>query len=92
MLDLADYVLVTTDRIKDYYIRKYGLSSSKVICLPNLLPRWWIDGKFDPVKKVADFKAHKKTKLKIGVISSASHWNVQKLKDDNGQLVKDDFD
>lgn len=92
MLDLADYVLVTTDRIRDYYSKKYELPVQKVICLPNLLPRWWIDGKFDPRKKVEDFKKHKRSKLKIGVVSSASHWNVEKLKDDNGELVKDDFD
>lgn len=92
MLSLSDIVIVTTDRIRQYYISKYSLAPDKVKCVPNLLPRWWIDGKFDPRKKVEDFKAHKKSKLKIGVVSSASHWNLEKMKDADGNVIKDDFD
>lgn len=92
MLDLVDYVLVTTDRIREYYSKKYSLPIQKIICIPDLMPRWWMDGKFDPRKKVEDFKKHKKNKLRIGIVSSASHWNIDKLKDENGNLIKDDFD
>ena len=85
-------MLVTTDRIREYYSKKYSLPIEKIMCIPDLMPRWWMDGKFDPRKKVEDFKNHKKSKLRIGIISSSSHWNVDRLKDDNGNLIKDDFD
>ena len=62
------------------------------MCIPDLMPRWWMDGKFDTRKKVEDFKNHKKSKLRIGIISSSSHWNVERLKDKDGNLIKDDFD
>lgn len=85
-------MLVTTDRIREYYSKKYSLPIEKIMCIPDLMPRWWMDGKFDPRKKVEDFKNHKKSKLRIGVISSSSHWNIERLKDSNGNLIKDDFD
>lgn len=92
MLHLCDFVLVTTSRIKQYYVEKYGVEEHKVMCIPNLLPKWWIGGKFDLQKKLDGFKTRKKSKIRVGVVSSASHWNCDKRRDADGEVIRDDFD
>jgi hypothetical protein len=52
MLNISDLVVVTTDYIKKYYNRKYGVPLSNIVAAPNLLPRWWFGDRYDPEKKV----------------------------------------
>lgn len=81
MLDRSDFVIVTTDRLKRYYIEKYGVDRNNFIVIPNLLPRSWAYGLFNPELKVKQFEATKATnKIRIGIISSASHFNVSGCK------------
>lgn len=91
MLNASDQVIVTTNHIKEYYHKTFGVPLEKIVALPNLLPRWWIGDKYDPNKKLAQFQ-HFKAKPRIGVVSSASHFNLEGITDESGQLVKDDFD
>lgn len=91
MLNESDFVVVTTKHIKEYYHRKYGVPLERIIAVPNLLPRWWYGDRYDPVKKIAQFQ-HFKSKPRIGIISSLSHYNIENEKDENGNPVKDDFD
>ena len=77
MLHLSDFVLVTTGAIREYYCKRYELSPEKVLCIPNLLPRWWIGKHYSKTYSVEKFKSHKKAgKLRVGVISSGSHYNI----------------
>lgn len=91
MLNVADLVVVTTDYIKDYYHRKYGVSLERIVAIPNLLPRWWFGDKYDPQDKVAQFSKFK-SRPRIGVISSLSHYNMKDKRGADGKPVPDDFD
>lgn len=53
MLNVSDLVIVTTDYIKNYYHRKFGVPLERLISVPNLLPRWWYGDRYDKDKKVA---------------------------------------
>jgi hypothetical protein len=79
MLNVSDFVVVTTDYIKQYYNKKYGVPLQNIIAVPNLLPRWWFGDRYDPDKKVEQFKKFK-SRPRIGIISSLSHYNVDELR------------
>lgn len=91
MLNASDFVVVTTKHIKEYYNRRYGVPMEKLVAVPNLLPHWWYGDKYHLEAKVAQFD-HFKSRPRIGVISSLSHYNLDGVKDENGNLIKDDFD
>lgn len=91
MMNACDLVTVTTTYIKDYYNRKFGVPLEKIKAVPNLLSRMWIGDRYDMPRKVEQFR-HYKSKPRIGIISSLSHYNIEKYKDENGELVKDDMD
>lgn len=100
MLNAADFVITTTDHIKDVYHEKYGVPYENMIALPNLLPKYLFGGKFNVEEKIDQFKKNK-AKPRIGIVSSLSHYNVDGVrqdkdgfacrlhKDKNGQPIKD---
>jgi hypothetical protein len=59
MLNTADFVTVTTDYIKNFYHKHYNVPYENIIAIPNLLPRFWFDDKYDVDKKVEQFKKNK---------------------------------
>ena len=81
LLDAADFVTTTTDYIRDYYCRKYSLPKDKVIAVPNLLPKYLFFDRYDVEKKIQQFKMVK-SKPRIGIISSLSHYNVDDVRID----------
>ena len=89
MLRESDFILTTTNYIKNYYHRVYDVPLDHIIALPNLLPRWWASGLYDKDKKVQQFVNSKKGKNRprVGFISSLSHFNldnVHRMKDGSG--------
>jgi hypothetical protein len=86
MLNASDFVLTTTDYIKEYYHRVYGVPLENIIALPNLLPRWWIGNFYDNAKQTENFRKNKK-KLRVGIISSLSHYNIDNLFEDENNYV-----
>lgn len=91
MLDKSDIVVVTTKYIKEYYARKYDIPIKKIVAVPNLLPRWWYGDRYQPNIKTQQFQDNK-SKPRIGIVSSLSHYNIDHVKDETGQIAKDDFD
>lgn len=92
MLNNADFVLTTTDYIKEYYHKTYGVPLENIIAIPNYLPNWWIGGKYNKEESVENFKKFK-NKPRIGMISSLSHYNIDNIKQDkNGLAVYPDVD
>lgn len=79
MLNVSDFVVVTTDHIKQYYHNKYGVPYENILAVPNLLPKWWFGDRYEPAKKIEQFKKFK-AKPRIGIISSLSHYNVDRLR------------
>jgi glycosyltransferase involved in cell wall biosynthesis len=85
MLQATDFLLVTTDYIKDYYVRKFEVDESKVLVIPNYLPKWWMGQYYDLKKSVANYDKYKK-RPRIGCIASSTHYDT---KNNNGGV--DDF-
>lgn len=88
MLNDADFVTVTTDYIKNFYHEHYGVPMPNIIAVPNLLPKWWFGDRYDPDKKTDQFRKNK-SKPRIGIVSSLSHYNVDNVMEDkNGLAVR----
>lgn len=87
MLNNADFVLVTTDYIKNYYHERYGVPLENIIAIPNYLPRWWCGSYFNKDRSLENFRKSKK-RPRIGIISSLSHYNLDGVKEDEtGSVV-----
>ena len=86
MLNTADFVTVTTDRIKNFYHEHYGVPLENIIAVPNLLPRWWFGDKYNVQMKVDQFKKFK-SKPRIGIVSSLSHYNIDNVMEDKNGLA-----
>jgi hypothetical protein len=77
MLNSADFLLTTTDYLKEAFHKYYDVPYDNILTIPNYMPKWWIGGKYDPERKVEQFRRHKAAgKPRIGVISSLSHFNI----------------
>lgn len=81
MLNAADFVTVTTDYIKNFYHEYYGVPLENIISIPNLLPRWWFGDRYDLDEKLKQFSFFK-AKPRIGIVSSLSHYNIDKVRQD----------
>lgn len=79
MLNTADFVIVTTKYLKDYYNKKYGVPIENLIAVPNFLPRWWFGDKYD-IEQSVNLRNKFKNKPRIGIVSSLSHYNVDKVR------------
>ena len=86
MLNAADFVTVTTDYIRNFYHEHYGVPLENIIAVPNLLPRWWFGDRFNPEEKARQFGKFK-TKPRIGIVSSLSHYNVDNVMEDKNGLA-----
>lgn len=85
ILNAVDFMTVTTEGLKNYYVTKCGLNPNKVIVIPNYLPRWWIGEAYDVNKKKLEFNKYK-NRPRILLPLSTSHYDVEGI---NG--YKDDF-
>lgn len=81
MLNEADIVTVTTDYIKESYNKYYDVPLDKIVSLPNMLPRFLFGDRYNPNLKIEQFKKNK-SKPRIGVVSSLSHYNISDVRKD----------
>ncbi len=80
-LSAADFLLVTTNELKQYYIDKYNVDPNNFIIIPNMLPRSWAYGYYNEMERMAIFNDRKdKKKIRVGLICSASHFNCEELR------------
>lgn len=88
MLSAADFITVTTDYLKEVYHDIYGVPLENIIALPNLLPKYLFGDRYEPNKKVKQFEKNKqKRKLRIGIVSSLSHFNIDGVRIDENCKV-----
>ena len=88
MLNISDFVTVTTDYLKEFYHKEYDVPLENIIAIPNLLPRYLFGDRFELEKKVNQFKTFK-AKPRIGIVSSLSHYNIDNVREDlNGKAVR----
>lgn len=89
MLNSSDFVLVTTDELKQYFNDKFDVPLENVVVIPNYIPKWWIG---DSLSRDEILKTYRKNrnKLRIGIISSASHFDVtgKQVDDDSTEISK----
>jgi len=86
MLNAADFVTVTTDYLRDVYHDLYGVPKDNILAVPNLLPHSLFGDKYDPDKKVMQFRQNAR-KPRIGIVSSLSHYNVDGVREDENGYV-----
>lgn len=86
MLNDSDFVLVTTDYIKNYYHERYEVPLENIIAIPNYLPRWWIGSLYDKDKSCDRFR-RMKNKPRVGIVSSLSHYNLDGVMEDETGCV-----
>lgn len=86
MLHASDFIIVSTDEIKDYYNKKYDVPLEKLIKIPNYLPDWEFGNKYNETEVLEIASIYKK-RPRIGIISSTSHYNQNA-----DSPVKDDLD
>lgn len=89
MLNTADLVTVTTDYLKEYYHDFYDVPYDNIVALPNLLPRYMFDDRYDVNRKVKQFGKNK-SKPRVGIVSSLSHFNIDNVRQDmQGNAVRE---
>ena len=86
MLNSADFVTVTTDYLREIYHDLYDVPLDNIIALPNFLPRYLFGDRYRPESKLDQFKKNK-AKPRIGIVSSLSHYNVDKVREDQDGRV-----
>ena len=85
MLNAADIITVTTDRLKQYYAENYDVPDEKFQVIPNYLPRWWGGESYDLDKQVKSFRENVK-RPRIVFPMSSSHFDIKGLNN-----YQDDF-
>ena len=76
MLTAADFITVTTESLKMYYVNKYQIEADKIIVIPNYLPRWWIGETYNNDRQVKQYEEHL-SRPRIGLPLSSSHYDVK---------------
>ena len=91
MLNTADFVTVTTDYLKEVYSDIYDVPKDNIIAVPNLLPKYLFGDRYELSKKAKQFeKAKPKNKLRIGIVSSLSHFNIDGVRlDSDGKATRE---
>ena len=85
MLNAADLITVTTERLKQYYVETYEIDVTKVLVIPNYLPRWWVGEAYDLEQRMKSFRDHQK-RPRIVFPMSSSHFDI-----DGSNNYEDDF-
>ena len=90
MLNVSDFVTVTTDYLKEVYHDIYGVPLENIIAVPNLLPKYLFGDRYEPNKKIKQFEKNKcGRKLRVGIVSSLSHFNIDNVRvDENGKACR----
>lgn len=86
MMNNSDFILTTTGYLRQKFHECYDIPLENILCIPNLLPRWWIGSYFHPKECLENFRAFKK-KPRVGIVSSLSHYNISGVKQDKNGLA-----
>ena len=75
MLEACDFLTVTCQNLKDYYVKNYGIDAAKVLVYPNYLPRWWIGQAYNTDMIETRFLKRQK-KPRVAFPMSSSHFDI----------------
>jgi hypothetical protein len=85
MLNMSDFVTVTTQELKNYYHNKFEVPNENIIVIGNFLPRWWVGEAYNLSRTLENYDKNLK-KPRIGFTSSLTHFDI-----DNNNNGVDDF-
>ena len=80
----SDYVTVTTDELKKYYMKRLNLPDSKFKVIDNYIPQWWFVNIYDENNVSRRFDKQRKKPV-IMISCGSSHWDLK------GTVGFDDF-
>jgi hypothetical protein len=75
-MNACDFVTVTCDELKNYFINRFKVSKEKLIVIPNYLPYWWFGNLYNEEKIKQRFRSLSTRKPRIGFLTSISHFDV----------------
>ena len=75
MMNACDFIVVTTEELKNYYHEKLNVPLSNFIVIPNYLPRWWVGEAYNINQIMQNFQKYYK-RPKIGITSSITHFDI----------------
>lgn len=84
MMEIADKIVVTQPFLADQLAHFYEIPIERFCLFPNLPSFNWLGRYIKPEQKVAQFK-NRKGNLRIGVISSLSHYDKDKKSGEDGK-------
>ena len=76
MMLASDFITITTDELKTYYVNKYKIPEEKFLVIPNYLPRWWAGESYNLNDIVTRYNKNK-NKPRIGFPVSSSHFDLE---------------
>ena len=79
-MDMCDIITVSTDELRDFYVKHLNLPKSKFIVIPNYLPRWWIGDSMNVDKQMYQFKQQRE-RPSIAFCCSVNHFDVENHND-----------
>ena len=85
ILEACDFLTVTTEGLKLYYVANYGIDPDKVLVMPNYLPRWWVGEAYDD-RRIEENYLKNSSKPRVIFPMSSSHFDITNI---NGGV--DDF-
>ena len=80
IFDACDLITVTTQELKDIYVEKLHQDPTKILIIPNYLPRWWIGESFNLDSSLAQWTAQR-NKPHIAFACSTNHFDVNNAND-----------
>ena len=80
MCNVTDFLIVTTEYLKQCYHEDYGIPLENIIVIKNYIARWWLGEAYRLEEKVQQYNEFKK-RPRIGIISSASHFDHKNKND-----------
>lgn len=85
IMELCDIITVSTETLRDFYVRVFNLPKEKFIVIQNYLPRWWIGESFNVERQMQQFN-QQRYKPCIGFCCSVNHFDTE-----NKNGGEDDF-
>ena len=82
MLNASDFVLVTTDELGEYYIKRFGVNPDSIVVIPNYIPRWWLEHCYDLERRVKLYEQNR-NRPRIGLIGAPAHYDVERKNIEN---------
>jgi glycosyltransferase involved in cell wall biosynthesis len=85
MISASNFIVVTTEELRDYYVERCNVSAESFIVIPNYMSRWWCES-YNLAKTLENYNKFKK-RPRVGFTSSCTHMDI--MNQNNGV---DDFE